>query len=162
MRRVDPLLLLALGLMAVGLVGTVVPVLPGIPLVFAGVLVYAVATGFAVVGVGHLVLYGALTALAMALDLAANLLGARAFGASRWGVIGAAVGMVVGLLVGGPIGLLLGPLAGAVALEALSGRPLRRALSSGVGALLGFIFGTVVELALALVIVLSFLRLALA
>jgi uncharacterized protein YqgC (DUF456 family) len=77
-------------------------------------------------------------------------------------VVGAALGVVVGLLVGGPIGLLLGPLVGAVALEALSGQPLRRALRSGVGALVGFIFGTAAELALALVIVISFLRLTLA
>ena len=157
----DPVWLLALGLMAVGLVGTVVPALPGIVLVFAGALLYAVATGFAVVGVGHLVVFGALTAVAMALDVLANLVGARAFGASRWGVIGAAVGLVVGLL-GGPVGLLLGPLVGAVALEALSGRPLRRPLRSGVGALLGYVLGTAAELALALVIVISFLRMTLA
>ena len=158
MRDVDPLLLLALGMMAIGLVGTVVPALPGIVLVFGGALLYAVATGFAVVGVGHLVSFGALTALALALDFVANLVGARAFGASRWGVIGAVVGVVVGVLVGGPLGLLLGPLLGAVALEAVSGRPLRQAFRSGVGALVGYVFGTAAELVLALVIVLSFLR----
>ena len=158
----EPIWWLAVAVMAVGLVGTVVPALPGIVLVFAGVLLYAVVTGFAVVGVGHLVAFGALTALAMALDLLANLLGARAFGASRWGIIGAALGIFVGLVLGGPLGLIVGPLVGAVALEALSGQPLRRALSSGVGALLGYVLGTAAELALALVIVISFLRLTIA
>lgn len=145
-------------LMAVGLVGTVVPVLPGIVLVFAGALLYAVSTGFAPIGVGHLVVYGALTLLAVALDALANLLGARLFGASKWGLLGALLGMVVGLLVGGPLGLVLGPLLGAAALELLAHRSLRRALRSGVGTAVGFVLGTAVELALALAIVVSFLR----
>jgi uncharacterized protein YqgC (DUF456 family) len=158
----DLALVLALGLMAVGLVGTVVPVLPGIVLVFGAALLYAMLTAFAVVGVGHVVLFGVLTLLAMGLNLVAHALGARAFGSSRWGVIGAAVGLVVGLVIAGPVGLLLGPLLGAVALEALSGQPLRRAFRSGVGALVGYVLGTAAELALALVIVVSFVRLTLA
>jgi uncharacterized protein len=155
-------LVLAFVLMAVGLVGTVVPALPGIVLVFGATLLYALATGFARVGVGHVVAFAALTALALLLGFAAHALGARAFGATRWGVIGAAVGVLVGLLVAGPVGLILGPLLGAVALEALSGQPLRQAWRSGVGALVGFLLGTAAELTLALVIVISFVRLTLA
>jgi uncharacterized protein len=159
---VDPLLLLALLVMAVGLVGTVVPGIPGIPLVFGGAVLYAVVTGFGVVGLGHVAVYALLTLLALGLGLAANLLGARALGASRWGILGAVVGVVVGVLVGGPVGLLLGPLAGAVALEALSGRPLREAMRAGVGTVIGFLLGSAAELALALVIVISFMRATLA
>jgi uncharacterized protein YqgC (DUF456 family) len=155
-------LVLALALMAVGLVGTVVPALPGIVLVFGGVLVYAVATGFEVVNWGHVALFGALTAVALGLDLVANLVGARLCGASRWGILGAVIGVVVGLFVGGPVGLVLGPLVGAVALEALSGRPLGLAVRSGFGVLVGYVLGTAAELVLALVIVISFLRLTLA
>ncbi len=157
----DLWLLLALALMAVGLVGTVLPALPGIALVLAGAVLYAVGTGFAVVGLGHVLLFAALTGLALVLDLAANVLGARVFGASRWGIMGAALGLIVGLAVGGPVGLILGPLLGAVALEVLSGQPLRRAFKSGVGAFVGFVLGTAAELVLALVIVISFLRLTL-
>jgi uncharacterized protein YqgC (DUF456 family) len=159
---VEPALALALVLMAVGLVGTVVPALPGISLVFAGTLLYAVATGFERVGIGHLLLFAGLTLLAMALGFAAHALGARAFGATRWGIVGAIVGLLVGLLVAGPLGLLLGPLVGAVALEAASGQPLRQAWRSGVGTLFGFLLGTAAELTLALVIVISFVRLTLA
>jgi len=155
-------LVLTLALMAVGLVGTVVPVLPGIILVFGATLLYALATGFERVGVGHLLLFGALTVLALSLSFASHALGARAFGATRWGVLGAAVGLLIGVLVAGPVGLLLGPLLGAVALEALSGQPLRQAGRSGLGALVGFLLGTAAELALALVIVISFVRLTLA
>jgi len=161
---VDPSLALALALvlMAVGLAGTVVPALPGIVLVFGAALLYALLTGFDRVGVGHVVVFAALTALALLLGFAAHALGARAFGATRWGVVGAAVGLLIGLLFAGPVGLILGPLLGAIALEALSGQPLRQAARSGVGALLGFVLGTAAELTLALVIVISFVRLTLA
>lgn len=155
-------LVLAFVLMAVGLVGTVVPVLPGILLVFGATLLYAVVTGFERVGVGHVLLFAALTALAMLLGFAARALGARAFGATRWGVVGAVVGLLVGLLFAGPLGLILGPLLGAIVLEALSGQPLRQAARSGVGAAVGFLLGTAAELTLALVIVISFVRLTLA
>ena len=158
----EPALILALVLMAVGLVGTVVPSLPGIILVFGGTLVYALATNFQRVGIGDLALFGALTLLALALGFVAHALGARAFGATRWGILGAVVGLFVGVLVAGPLGLLLGPLLGAIALEVASGRPLRQAWRSGVGALLGFLLGTLAELTLALVIVISFVRLTLA
>jgi uncharacterized protein YqgC (DUF456 family) len=157
---VDLWLVLALLLMAIGLVGTVVPALPGIALVLAGAVLYAAATGFTVVGVGDVLLFAALTALALGLDLLAHMLGARAFGATCWGVVGAVLGVVVGLLVGGPLGLLVGPLLGAVALEALSGQPLRRALRSGVGAVVGYLLGTAAQAALAIVIIVRFVRLA--
>jgi hypothetical protein len=159
---VDLALVLALVLMAIGLVGTVVPVLPGIVLVFGAAALYAVLTEFRVVGLGHLAVFGGLTLLAVALGFAARALGARAFGATRWGVVGAAIGLLVGLFVAGPFGLLLGPLLGAVALEARSGQPLRQAWRSGIGALVGFLLGSAAELTLALVIVISFVRLTLA
>ncbi|MBX5491763.1 MAG: DUF456 family protein [Chloroflexi bacterium] len=154
----DAMWWVAIVLMAVGVVGTLVPAWPGIGLVFAGALLYAIATGFTDIGVGHVLVYGALTLVAVGLDIVANVLGARLFGASKWGVLGALVGVVVGLIVGGPVGLLLGPLVGAVALEALSGHSLRQALRSGTGAAIGFVLGTAVELALALAIVISFLH----
>jgi uncharacterized protein len=159
---VDPALALALALMAIGLVGTVVPVLPGIALVFVATLLYALVTGFERVGVSYVLLFAALTLLAIGLGFAARALGARAFGATRWGLVGAVAGLVVGLLFAGPWGLILGPLVGAVALEALSGQPLRRACRSGVGALVGFLLGSAAELTLALVIVIIFVRLTLA
>ena len=157
----DSWLVLAFLLMAVGLVGTVVPALPGIALVLAGAVLYAVGTGFTVVGVGHVLLFAGLTAVALALDFVANLLGARAFGATKWGIIGAMVGLLLGLALG-PVGLIVGPLVGAVALEALSGQPLRQAFRSGLGALIGYILGTGVEVALALAIIIIFVRTTLA
>ena len=129
---------------------------------FGATLLYALLTGFERVGIGHVLAFAGLTLLAILLGFAAHALGARAFGATRWGIIGAIVGLLAGILIAGPVGLILGPLLGAIALEALSGQPLRQAARSGVGALLGFLLGTAAELTLALVIVISFVRLTLA
>jgi uncharacterized protein YqgC (DUF456 family) len=145
--------LIAVGLMLVGLIGTVVPGIPGLPLVLAGGVLFAMGSGFDVIGPWQLSGFVGLGLLGMALSFVGNLLGARAFGASVFGVIGALVGLFLGFFLAGPIGLLIGPLLGAVLAELARGRELREALRSGVGALLGYVFGTLAELAIALVLV---------
>jgi uncharacterized protein len=132
-------------LVAVGIAGTVLPALPGPVLVFAGLLAGAWADGFQRVGVGTLVLLGALTALAYVVDLAAMVLGVQRAGASRRAVAGAALGLLVGLPFGLP-GLLLGPFVGAVAAELTVRRDLGRAGRAGVAAWIGFLVGTVAKL----------------
>ncbi len=145
--------LIAIGLMLVGLIGTVVPGIPGLPLVLAGGVLFTVGSGFDLIGPWQLGGFVGLGLLGMALSFLGNLLGARAFGASIFGVIGALVGLFVGFFLAGPIGLLIGPLLGAVLAELARGRELREALRSGVGALLGYVFGTLAEVAIALVLV---------
>ena len=104
---------IALLLMLVGLAGAVLPLLPGLPLVLAGVYLYALATGLAAgVGLGHLVVYTLIGGAAILLSSLANLWGVRAAGDSRAGVLGAMLGLLVGLVLGGPIGLLVGPFVG--------------------------------------------------
>jgi uncharacterized protein YqgC (DUF456 family) len=101
----------ALLLMLAGLVGTVVPFLPGLPLVLAGVYVYAFGTSLnAGIGLGHVILYPLVGGAAIVLSTLAHLLGARAAGGSCAGMFGAGIGLVLGLLLGGPIGMLLGRL----------------------------------------------------
>jgi uncharacterized protein len=136
---------LAVVLIVVGFVGTVVPALPGVPLVFAGMLVAAWADGFQHVGVWTLVGLGVLTLLAVAVDFLAGLAGAKRVGASRMALIGAAVGTIVGIFFGIP-GLLLGPFLGALIGELVAGGTLKRAAGVGVGAWIGFLVGTVLKL----------------
>lgn len=138
---------LAAILILVGIAGTVLPALPGVPLVFVGMLVAAWADDFTRVGAPTLVVLGILTALTVVIDVVASLLGAKKVGASRHALIGAAIGTVVGLFFGLP-GLLLGPFVGALLGELLAGGTLRRATGVGVGTWLGFIFGTVVKIGL--------------
>ena len=134
-------------LVVVGLAGTVLPVLPGVTLVFAGLVVAAWADGFQRVGVDPLVVLGVLTLAALAIDFVASALGAKRFGATRYAVIGAALGTLGGVLLGLP-GLIVGPFVGAVAGELLSHGEWRRATSAGVGTWVGLLFGTLAKLAL--------------
>src|SRR5919107_3532818 len=114
-----PLLALTLVLMVVGLVGSVVPGLPGVTLIFLSALLYAVLTDFQTVGAAVLVLLGLFAAIAFVADFVATTYGARRFGASNWGTMGGALGGIVGALAGALVfgigalfGLLLGTIGG--------------------------------------------------
>jgi uncharacterized protein len=139
-------------LMIAGLVGAVVPFLPGAPLIFAGALLYALTTDFTPVGAGRLAILAVLGVLAWALEHLAGVVGARRAGGGRAAVVGAMVGMVVGVMVA-PIGLLLGPIVGAVAGELLTGRAPGASVRTGVGAALGVLTGVVAHFTLALVMI---------
>ena len=145
--------LLAIVLVVVGIAGTILPALPGLPLVFAGMLLAAWAGDFQQVGVPMLVVLGLLTVFSLAFDFWATALGAKRVGASRLAIIGAMVGTLAGLFFG-PVGLLLGPFAGAIAGELIHRRSLQKhdlgqAAKIGVGTWFGILFGTVLKLALA-------------
>lgn len=140
--------LLAVALMAVGLAGTIVPMLPGVPLVFAGIVLAAWIDGFARVGPWTLAVLGLLTVLSFVVEYAASALGAKRAGASRPAILGAAIGTFVGLFFGLP-GLLLGPFAGAVTGELMARGGPSRAVGVGVGAWIGFVAGSIAKLAIA-------------
>lgn len=150
------LTLLVGALLVAGLVGALLPYLPGAPLILAGAALYAVATDFTPVGWGRLGILGALTGLGFGLDSVAGAVGARRFGGSRWAVVGALAGGLVSLAVG-PARLLLGPAAGAVAGELLRTGELAGSLRSGLGAVVGLVAGAVAEFALAVTMVGLFL-----
>jgi len=141
--------LLAALLVLAGLLGLLLPVLPGAPLVFAGLLVAAWAEDFAYVGAGTLTLLAVLALLTYPLDLAATALGAKRFGASKRAVVGAALGALVGLFFGLP-GILLGPFIGAVIGELTAQRGLGEAGRAGLGATIGLVLGAVGKLVIAL------------
>jgi uncharacterized protein YqgC (DUF456 family) len=135
-------------LILAGLAGTILPALPGVPLVFAGMLLAAWANGFRDVSVWVIVLLGVLTLVSLAVDFFASLLGAKRAGASTKALWGAGIGTFAGLFFGIP-GLLLGPFLGAVAGEMSGGREWREASKVGFGTWLGIVVGTALKLALA-------------
>ena len=142
-------------LMAVGLVGAIVPFIPGTPLVLAGAVVYAVATKFTPVGAGRLAILAGLAVAGWAVEHIAGALGARHAGGSRAAVVGAVLGALVGIAFA-PFGLLIGPIAGAVAGELLSGRDPAGSVRTGVGTALGVIVGVAAHFAFALAMVALF------
>ena len=138
---------LAALLVLAGLAGAVLPALPGVPLVFAGLLMAAWADGFTRVGVITLVLLGLLTLISFAIDFAATAMGAKRVGATKLAVVGAALGTFAGVFLGIP-GLILGPFVGAVLGEMLSHGEMQRATRAGVATWMGLLFGTLAKLAL--------------
>jgi hypothetical protein len=138
---------LALLLVAIGVAGSVLPALPGVPLVFAGLLLAAWAGGFEQVGPFPLVILGLLTMMSFAIDLAATALGAKRVGATKLAVVGAALGTLAGLFLGLP-GLILGPFVGAVAGELMSHGQVQQATRAGIATWIGLLFGTLAKLAL--------------
>lgn len=135
-------------LMAMGVVGLVVPALPGAPLLFLGALLAAWAEDFRYLGMASLVVLGALAVIAVVVDFVAGAFGVRRYGASRRAVIGATVGAFVGLFFG-LVGVLLGPFVGAVLGELSTRRNLAAASRAGFGAALGMALGTAAKLAIA-------------
>ncbi len=139
--------ILAAILILIGLAGTIVPALPGVPLVFGGMWLAAWAGHYQHIGTWTLLVLFLLAVLAVLVDFVAGLLGAKRVGASVLALWGAAIGTIVGLFFGLP-GLLLGPFIGAVAGELIHGRQVHRATTVGIGTWLGLLFGTLAKLAL--------------
>ena len=143
-------------LVIAGLVGTIVPVLPGIPIMLAGFVLAAWSTGFEPVGWGTLGVLGALTGLSVIIDLLAAAFGAKRLGASPRAFFGATLGAIIGMFFGLP-GIILGPFAGAVVAELAEGRGAHQAGRSGYGVWIGIVLGTAAKLTIAFVMLGIFL-----
>ncbi len=142
-------------LILAGLAGAVVPALPGIPMIFAGIWLIAAADHYQHVGFWWLIGMACIGAVAMTLDLLAGALGAKRVGASRRAVWGALLGTVIGLFFGLP-GLLLGPFVGALLGELAAGNSVLRSTHVGMSAWVGLIFGTLIKLVSSLMLVALF------
>jgi uncharacterized protein YqgC (DUF456 family) len=143
-------------LLIVGLVGSVLPALPGTVLILAGVAVHALATGFDPIGPGRLAILALLTAVAYALDHVAGVLGVKRLGGSGWAMGGAFVGALVGLFFGLP-GLVLGPLVGALLAEYAYTRQARTSARAALGTVVGLLIGAVAKIGIGLTMIALFL-----
>lgn len=147
------LYILAAALIVIGLLGTILPALPGLPLVFGGMLLAAWNDGFERVQIWVLVILAVLTLLSFLVDFMATAMGAKKVGASRMAVAGAMIGMVAGLFMG-LIGVFIAPFIGAAVGEILYQRKLDRAgvgqaAKVGLGTWFGIVLGIVLKLGLA-------------
>lgn len=139
---------IAVILILVGIAGVILPALPGLPLVFIGMLLAAWAGDFQQIGWFPLVLLGLLTLLSVAVDFFATLVGAKRVGASKKALWGALLGTIAGIFFG-PIGLFAGPFVGALLGELWHGREIGQATKVGLGTWLGIVLGIVLKLGLA-------------
>ncbi|HEY6097815.1 MAG TPA: DUF456 domain-containing protein, partial [Anaeromyxobacter sp.] len=148
------ILLYVLGTAAllVGLAGVVLPAIPGSVFLVLGAVLVAWAEDFTRVSGWTVAVCALIGAAIWVTDVLAGVLGAKAFGASRWAVLGAGIGLLVGMFLGLP-GIVLGPAVGAIVLEYARDPNFERAMKAGVGAFLGFVLGTAVKVSLAFVLV---------
>ena len=147
--------LLAGLLVVVGLAGAVVPMLPGLPLIFFGLWLFAGVDHYRHVGWGGLLCVAGVAAFGVALDLLSAALGAKRVGASARAIAGALLGTLVGLFFGLP-GLLFGPFCGALIGELSTGRSVGQATNVGLATWIGLLFGTVAKVASSIVMVVVF------
>jgi uncharacterized protein YqgC (DUF456 family) len=149
--------LITIVLFAVGLIGAVVPLLPGTTIILAAAIIHRLMLGpEKSVGWRTIAILAVLTLATYALDFLSGYFGAKYFGATKWGMFGALIGAVVGIFFGF-IGLFVGPVIGAIAGEFIAGKQLVDAGRAGWGSLLGNFAGMLGKLAIALVMIVLFL-----
>jgi len=153
---VTPYLIWALTglLLLLGLVGSVLPQLPGLPIIFAAALLHGLLTGFHPLGWPTIIVVGVVTGVMQVVDYLASMWGVKRLGGTRWGIIGSAVGSIAGIFLGGLLGLVAGGFAGAVLGELLgAGQDLGSSFKIGLGSLLGLLAGTLIRVAAAVFLV---------
>lgn len=135
-----------------GLAGTIIPALPGIPLIFVGLFIVAWIDDFTVMGWTAVGILAVLTLIGWLIDLVAGALGARYLGASQRAFWGATIGALVGMFFG-LAGIILGPFIGAVLGEISGGRDVLHSSRVGVGTWIGMVVATAVKLAIAFLMI---------
>jgi len=146
------LYLLATALIIGGLIGSVIPALPGLPMIFGGVWLVAAVDNYRHIGLWWLLLIGGLGTAGVIIEFIASTLGAKRVGASRLALWGASLGTLVGMFFS-ISGLLLGPFIGALLGELASGTSVLRSAHVGVGTWIGLLFGTLLKLVISLMMV---------
>jgi uncharacterized protein YqgC (DUF456 family) len=150
------LLILAVILMVIGIIGCLVPVLPGPPISYLGLILLHI-TRFGQFSTNVLISLAIVTIVVTIIDYVVPLWGTKKFGGSKYGIRGAAVGLVIGLFLG-PVGIIIGPFFGAIVGELIFKDDISYALKAGLGSLLGFLTGVGLKLAASFVMTFFFVK----
>lgn len=134
-------------LIILGGIGSVLPILPGPPLSYGGLLLYAWYTDFEKIPPTALVIFGVLTLLTFIVDLFAPALGAKGYKASRYGVLGSMIGAFAGIFVLGPLGIIIGPFIGGFIGEMIHAQNMENATKVAWGSFVGFVIGSLFKMA---------------
>lgn len=146
----------AIILMLLGIAGCLLPILPGPPLTYLGLVVLHF-TRFAEISRNMFIILGIVAVVVTVIDYVVPIWGTRQFGGSKYGMRGATVGLIIGLFLGPP-GIIIGPFIGAVVGELIFKDDIKYALKAGFGSLLGFLTGVGLKLAAALLMSFYFVK----
>ncbi len=143
-------------IIALGVAGTIFPVLPGTILILCGFIVYGLIAGFAGMGLYFFIGQAMLIGLSYLIDFIATAMGVKVYGGSSAAIWGAMIG-VLAIFVIGPIGILVGPLVGAIMGELIMGKELKASMKAGFGSFVGFLLGSLAKLVIATIMIIWFL-----
>ena len=149
-------LFLALVLFILGLLGTVLPILPGAILIYGGMFLYGLMTQFSTLDANFFLIQALILVFILAIDFLASAAGTRHFQGSRQAVWGAVIGTVLGMLIFGPLGIIIGPFVGAIIAEFLYHPNLNQAIRVGFGTLIGFVGSTILKLGVEIIMIIYF------
>lgn len=135
------LLILGAILIIIGLIGCMIPIIPGPPLSYAGLILMHL-TSAVQFEQKFLLLWAGLVVLVTALDYMTPIWGTKRFGGTKRGTWGATIGLIIGFFIFPPIGIIIGPFAGAFIGEMTQSEDMKKAFRSGLGSLFGFLIGT--------------------
>ena len=141
------LITLGIILLIIGLIGCFLPVLPGPPIAYLALVVLDFSDQVYFTW-GQLIFWLILVIIIQVADYFVPTLGVKKFGGTKYGTWGCLAGTLIGIFIFPPWGILVGPFAGAVIGELLSGKEAKHALKAGLGAFLGFLFGTILKIML--------------
>lgn len=148
-------LILAIILFIVGLIGTVLPFLPGGILIFGGMLVYGFLAGFAALDWYFFMIQAIALLILFLVDYLASAAGTKRFGGSKQAAWGAVIGTILGIFFV-PLGIIIGPFLGAFAAEIFRGADVNKALRVGFGTIVGFLGGTVIKIGIEILMIAYF------
>ncbi len=140
------LVLFTFFLFGVGFLGMFLPFIPGVPLAWLGMFIYAYVKHFEPISLTTVLVFLGLTLLTLVIDVVAPLIGAKRYHASKYGVAGSSLGLILGLIALGPLGIIVGPFVGAMIGEIAAGRRTQEAWHSAVGTFIGFLAGSLIKL----------------
>jgi len=160
MRRCRVVILVIIGFLLIiaGIVGCVLPIIPGPPLSYAGLILLSIARKWEAFSSGFLVTMGIITLVVTVLDYVMPLLTAKKYGASKFGIWGSVIGMIAGMIFFPPFGLFIGAFLGAVLGELVFSKNKKSSLKAGLGVFIGTILGIVYKLSVSGVIAFYFIR----
>lgn len=141
------LVILGIILTAVGVIGTVIPGIPGVTLSYVGIILIQLSDKVQF-STRFMIFWAVLVVIVQVLDYYLSIWGTKKFGGSKFGIWGCVTGMIVGLFLG-PWGIILGPFFGAVLGELIAGKQTKHALKAGFGSFVGFLLGNVLEITVA-------------